>query len=136
VKGEQLIQTVRDGGGLLEPLDRAIDQAEEAKISLERTFFWAKRLPLFANWQAEALALDLVSLPETELMVGNIDDVATTFSSMPDRIERLMDRMEGTQQTLRDVVDMLFWRALGLVGAITAALLILTWYRSKRRIAP
>jgi hypothetical protein len=136
VKGEQLIQTVRDGGGLLEPLDRAIDQAEEAKISLERTFFWAKRLPLFANWQAEALALDLVSLPETELMVGNIDDVATTFSSMPDRIEQLMDRMEGTQQTLRDVVDMLFWRALGLVGAITAALLILTWYRSKRRIAP
>ena len=136
VKGEQLIQTVRDGGGLLEPLDRAIDQAEEAKISLERTFFWAKRLPLFANWQAEALALDLVALPETELMVGNIDDVAQTFSSMPDRIERLMDRMDGTQRTLRDVVDMLFWRALALVGAITVALLILTWYRTKRRTAP
>jgi len=82
-KGKKLIESVRDGGGLLEPLDRATEQVEEAKLAYERGFFWGKRLPLFANWQFEALAYDILLLPDVQRTLQGVNRVADVVGSLP-----------------------------------------------------
>lgn len=83
-KGKRLIESVRDGGGLLEPLDRATEQLVEAQLAYERSFFWAKRLPLFANWQVEALAYDLLLIPDIQRTIAGVNRVSEVVGALPE----------------------------------------------------
>ncbi len=83
-KGKRLIESVRDGGGLLEPLDRATEQLVEAQLAYERSFFWAKRLPLFANWQVEALAYDLLLVPDVQRTIAGVNRVSEVVGAFPE----------------------------------------------------
>lgn len=132
-KGGEILNTVRDGGGLLEPLDRVTDVAEETRLSVERTFFWAKRVPLFANWQADALMYDILVAPEVQKSIGNFDKVAGTFATMPERVEKIVSRLDDIPDTARSVTDTVFSRALMLGGALFAGLFILIWWRGRNK---
>lgn len=132
-KGGEILDTVRDGGGLLEPLDRVTDVAEDTRLSVERTFFWAKRVPLFANWQADALMYDILIAPEVQKSLGNYDKVAGTFATMPERVEKIVSRLDDIPHTARAVTDTVFSRALMLGGALFAGLFILIWWRGRNK---
>ncbi|MFM7798247.1 MAG: hypothetical protein ACKPBA_04600 [Planctomycetota bacterium] len=132
-KGGEILDTVRDGGGLLEPLDRVTDVAEDTRLSVERTFFWAKRVPLFANWQADALMYDILIAPEVQKSLGNYDKVAGTFATMPERVEKIVSRLDDIPNTARSVTDTVFSRALMLGGALFAGLFILIWWRGRNK---
>ena len=132
-KGGEILNTVRDGGGLLEPLDRVTDVAEDTRLSVERTFFWAKRVPLFANWQADALMYDILIAPEVQKSLGNYDKVAGTFATMPERVEKIVSRLDDIPNTARSVTDTVFSRALMLGGALFAGLFILIWWRGRNK---
>jgi hypothetical protein len=132
-KGGEILNTVRDGGGLLEPLDRVTDVAEDTRLSVERTFFWAKRVPLFANWQADALMYDILIAPEVQKSLGNYDKVAGTFATMPERVEKIVSRLDQIPDTARAVTDTVFSRALMLGGALFAGLFILIWWRGRNK---
>jgi hypothetical protein len=132
-RGREMIETVRGGGGLFDPIDRATDVAEDTRLSVERTFFWAKRVPLFANWQADALMYDVLVTPEVQKSLGNYDKVAGTFATMPDRVEKLVSRLDDLPNTVRTIVDVVFTRALVLGGGIFAGLFVLIWWRGRNR---
>ncbi|MFM7809524.1 MAG: hypothetical protein ACKPEA_16600 [Planctomycetota bacterium] len=101
-RGRELINTVKDGDGLLEQVDRATEQVRQANMLAQRTFFWAKRLPLFANWQAEALAYDVLIMPETERVLGNLNTLTKTAADLP---QTLADKGEMGKQLLTQYRD-------------------------------
>jgi hypothetical protein len=86
-KGENLIEEVRGGGGLLEPIDRATEQVEQANLALQRSFFWAKRVPLFANWQVLALTYEYLAMPEVQTLLTKADAIGDLLVDMPGQIE-------------------------------------------------
>ena len=96
-RGKELIDQVKDGDGLLEQVDRVTEQVRQANMVTQRTFFWAKRLPLFANWQAEALVYDLLVMPETQRAMANADALSTTVANLP---QTLADKGELGKQLL------------------------------------
>ncbi|NBQ15908.1 MAG: hypothetical protein EBU31_15175, partial [Proteobacteria bacterium] len=130
VKGEELVEKVRDGGGLLEPIDRATEQVERANDSADRAFFWAKRLPLFANWEFEALMYDLLIMPDTQRAFRTTDGISEAVAQVPERMKLVVSTIEGAQQTARDVVDRVFVRALVLVGAVFAGVAAIIFLRN------
>lgn len=87
-KGQDLIEKVRDGGGLLEPLDRATEQLLEVQFAYDRSFFWAKRLPLFANWQVLAFWYDIMVMPDVRRALDGVDRVTTVVGSLPSLLEQ------------------------------------------------
>ena len=83
-RGSDLIEEVKSGGGLLEPLDRATEQVAQANFALERSFFWAKRVPLFAGWNIQAITYDFLVLPESQRLLKNINAVSDTTAALPE----------------------------------------------------
>jgi hypothetical protein len=63
-RGRALAAAVRDGDGLLAPVDRAVDEAARARVMGERLFWLAKRGPLLLQWQSELAFDDLLLRPE------------------------------------------------------------------------
>ena len=104
-KGQALIETVRDGNGLLEPIERATEQAQEAQLALERSFFWAKRVPLFANWQVQALMYDMLALQDTARIIQAVETISKTAATMPDRVNLVTERVASVQVTATDLAD-------------------------------
>ena len=109
-RGKELIDQVKDGDGLLEQVDRVTEQVRQANMLTQRTFFWAKRLPLFANWQAEALVYDLLVMPETQRAMANADALSTTVANLP---QTLADKGEMGRQLLAQYRDSM--QATGVV---------------------
>ena len=97
-KGQDLIEKVRDGGGLLEPLDRATEQLVEAQFAYDRSFFWAKRLPLFANWQILAMWYDIMVMPDVRRALDGVDRVTTVVGSLPTLLEQQGPVVQGLLQ--------------------------------------
>ncbi|MFM8818142.1 MAG: hypothetical protein ACKOHI_09800, partial [Phycisphaerales bacterium] len=121
-KGQALIETVRDGAGLLEPIERATEQAQEAQLALERSFFWAKRVPLFANWQVQALMYDMLALQDTARLIQAVETISKTAATMPDRVNLVTERVASVEATATDLADRVFRGAMvflvtALVGA-------------------
>lgn len=132
-RGREMVEAVRGGGGLFDPIDRATDVAEDTRLSVERTFFWAKRVPLFANWQADALMYDVLVTPEVQRSLHNYDKVAGTFATMPDRVEKIVSRLDELPNTVRTITDVVFTRALILGGGVFAGLFVLIWWRGRNK---
>ena len=83
-KGVALVEEVKDGGGLLEPVDRAVERAAEAQQAFERALFYSKRLPLFINWQVEALLYDVLIMPETQQVLGDVNRINAVIADAPE----------------------------------------------------
>jgi hypothetical protein len=111
-KGQALIETVRDGNGLLEPIERATEQAQEAQLALERSFFWAKRVPLFANWQVQALMYDMLALQDTARIIQAVETISKTAATMPDRVNVVTERVASVEATATDLADRVFRGAM------------------------
>ena len=87
-KGVALVEEVKDGGGLLEPVDRAVERAAEAQQTFERTLFYTKRLPLFINWQVEALLYDVLIMPETQQVLGDVNRINAVVADAPNLLQK------------------------------------------------
>lgn len=132
-KGSEIIEAVQGGGGLLEPLDRVTDVAEDTRLSVERTFFWAKRVPLFATWQADALMYDVIATREVGAALDNVNSFARTADALPERFDRIIQQVEKVQSRAGSVVEMAFWRALVVLGVVFAGVFVLIWWKGKNR---
>ena len=87
-KGVALVEEVKDGGGLLEPVDRAVERAAEAQQAFERALFYSKRLPLFINWQVEALLYDVLIMPETQQVLGDVNRINAVIADAPNLLQK------------------------------------------------
>jgi hypothetical protein len=133
-RGRALIEQVRGGAGLLAPLDRATEQIQSASQALERSFFWAKRLPLFANWQIEALWYDILVMPDSRQVLSNINTLSQAPALMSQRMNLVTDTVAQTREAANDLVDQIFRKALILIGALLAgAFVVARWGFSRRK---
>jgi len=133
-KGQALIETVRDGAGLLEPIERATEQAQEAQLALERSFFWAKRVPLFANWQVQALMYDMLALQDTARLVQAVETISRTAATMPDRVSLVTERVASVEATATELADRAFRGAMVLlVTALAGAGILIFLLRRPMR---
>ena len=133
-KGQALIETVRDGAGLLEPIERATEQAQEAQLALERSFFWAKRVPLFANWQLQALMYDMLALQDTARVVQAVETLSRTAATMPDRVNLVTERVASVEATATELADRAFRGAMVLlVTALAGAGILIFLLRRPMR---
>lgn len=133
-RGRLLIEQVRGGAGLLAPLDRATEQIQSASQALERSFFWAKRVPLFANWQVEALWYDLLAMPDSRQVLANINTLSQAPALMSQRMNLVTDTVAQTREAANDLVDQIFRKALILIGMLLAgAFVVARWGFSKRK---
>ena len=133
-RGRALIEQVRGGAGLLAPLDRATEQIQSASQALERSFFWAKRLPLFANWQIEALWYDILVMPDSRRVLANFDNLSQAPAMMSQRMNLVTDTVAQTREAANDLVDQIFRKALILIGALLAgAFVVARWGFSRRK---
>ena len=87
-KGVALVEEVKDGGGLLEPVDRAVERAAEAQQAFERALYYSKRLPLFINWQVEALLYDVLIMPETQQVLGDVNRINAVIADAPNLLQK------------------------------------------------
>jgi hypothetical protein len=131
-KGEALIETVRDGNGLLEPIDRATEQVQEAQLSLERSFFWAKRVPLFANWQIQAVMYDMLALQDTARLIEAVETISRTAATMPDRVNLVSDRVASVERTATDLVERVFRAAMILLVTAIAGIALVLMLRRRQ----
>jgi hypothetical protein len=133
-RGRLLIEQVRGGAGLLAPLDRATEQIQSASQALERSFFWAKRVPLFANWQIEALWYDLLAMPDSRQVLSNINTLSQAPALMSQRMNLVTDTVAQTREAANDLVEQIFRKALILIGVLLAgAFIVARWGFSKRK---
>jgi hypothetical protein len=102
-RGRALAAAVREGDGLLAPVDRAVDEAARARVMGERLFWLAKRGPLLLQWQSELAFDDLLLRPEVaearSLAVGLPELVARERAAVLDGVARVLD---GSQGVVRD----------------------------------
>lgn len=121
-KGEALVEKVRSGEGLLEPIDRATEQAEEARFALERSFFWAKRVPLFSNWLVLALMYDMLAMPDVHRVVESLETISRTAATMPDRVNMVTERVGSVEKTATNLVDRVFRNVMILLVTVFAGI--------------
>jgi hypothetical protein len=131
-KGQALIETVRDGAGLLEPIERATEQAQEAQLALERSFFWAKRVPLFANWQIQAVMYDMLALQDTARLIEAVETISRTAATMPDRVNLVSDRVASVERTATDLVERVFRAAMILLVTAIAGIALVLMLRRRQ----
>ncbi len=133
-RGRALIDQVRGGAGLLAPLDRATEQIQSANQALERSFFWAKRVPLFANWQIEALWYDILAMPDSRRVLENIDNLSQAPALMSKRMNLVTDTVAQARDSAKDLVDQIFRKALILIGALfLGAFIVARWGFSAKK---
>ena len=135
-RGRQLIEQVRGGAGLLAPLDRATEEIRSANQALERSFFWAKRLPLFANWQIEALWYDILAMPDSRKVLADLDTFSQAPALLSQRMNLVTDTVTQTREAANDLVERIFRRALVLLGVLLAGAFIVARWGFSRRKAP
>ena len=87
-KGIALIEEVKDGGGLLEPIDRATEQIAQTQRALDRSLFYAKRVPLFINWQLEAFVFDILIMPEVRQALSDTNKVSGVIGDIPNLLNQ------------------------------------------------
>jgi len=133
-RGRLLIEQVRNGAGLLAPLDRATEQLQSANQALERSFFWAKRLPLFANWQIEALWYDILAMPESRRVLADFDTLSQAPALISQRMNLVTDTVSQTREAANDLVEQIFQKALILIAVLLlGAFIVARWGVSRRK---
>jgi hypothetical protein len=65
-----------------------VERAAEAQQAFERALFYSKRLPLFINWQVEALLYDVLIMPETQQVLGDVNRINAVVADAPNLLQK------------------------------------------------
>jgi len=103
-RGKSILDGVPLGSGLLAPVSEATRQIQETRMLAERGLYLTKRMPLLAQWQAEAFLNTLLLHPEIRKLNDTAVRVAAAMETLPGRVaeERaaIMKRMEDREKAI------------------------------------
>jgi hypothetical protein len=106
------VANLEGGGNLLtlfqlDPLagmSPAAQELAQSRMLAERAFFWAKRLPLLMNWQAQDLILETLVEPELREMVASTRQLSESSARMSAVAEGLSESLPAEREkTLEQV---------------------------------
>ena len=92
-RGDGLVAEIEGGGGLFEPIGKAIDQAKSYERLLERMFYLAKRGPTLAGWQSQAVIDEVIAKEEVGRALANLDGVTRSVDELSKTAGRLTDEI-------------------------------------------
>ena len=88
-RGQSFVAEAGQGGGLFEPIGRAVDQARSYERLIERMFYLSKRAPMLVSWQSQAVVDDVLAKPEVGRALGNLDAVTKSVDELSATADRL-----------------------------------------------
>jgi hypothetical protein len=108
-RGQSFVAEAGAGGGLFEPIDRAVDQAKSYERLIERMFYLSKRAPMLVGWQSQAVMDDVLAKPEVGRTLGNLDSVTKSVDALSKTADRLAtdipELLARERQTLLEEID-------------------------------
>ncbi|MCP3902382.1 MAG: hypothetical protein GY715_02005 [Planctomycetes bacterium] len=70
-------------------LNPASRELAQIRMLAERTFFWAKRLPMILNWQMQDVILDAFDHPDTQRLIDSVTAMTETSNRLGDIVGEL-----------------------------------------------
>ena len=108
-RGQSFVAEAGAGGGLFEPIDRAVDQAKSYERLIERMFYLSKRAPMLVGWQSQAVMDDVLAKPEVGRTLGNLDSVTKSVDALSKTADRLAtdipELLARERRTLLEEID-------------------------------
>ena len=95
-RGHSVIAEAGQGGGLFEPIGRAVDQARSYERLFERMFYLSKRAPTLLEWQTQAAIDNVLARKEVGNALKNLDGVSKSIEKLSTEIPELLVRERET----------------------------------------
>ncbi|MFM7134252.1 MAG: hypothetical protein ACKO0W_08045 [Planctomycetota bacterium] len=104
-RGAALIDEAREGGGgLFEPLDKAVEQAKSYERLIERMFFLIKRAPTLVTWQSQSVIDGVLAKDETRRALANLDTVTRSVDELTSTTTKLAEDLPKMVASEREAV--------------------------------
>lgn len=121
-RARALATEVQDGGGFLAPISDATAAVRDVQALAERAFYFSKRLPFLASWQAESSADDLLAHPEIASLASELKIAATAATQIATSIAQMPGLLAHEREALVKAAEDQQKSAGVLVTQIRAAL--------------
>ena len=95
-RGHAVIAEAGQGGGLFEPIGRAVDQARSYERLFERMFYLSKRAPTLLEWQTQAAIDAVLARKEVVDALENLGGVSRSVEQLSTEIPALIARERET----------------------------------------
>lgn len=92
--------TVRSGGGLMAPVNDAVDSLERARRLAERSFYVGKRLPMMVGWQLDHVINRAMMRKELTDSVAALERTSTVADSIPAELKELRTLLQTEPRKL------------------------------------
>lgn len=95
-RGHAVIVEAGQGGGLFEPIGRAVDQAKSYERLFERMFYLSKRAPTLIEWQTQAAIDHVLARKEIGEALASVTSVSKSIGALTTEIPALLARERET----------------------------------------
>jgi hypothetical protein len=72
-------------------LDPAVKEVEQSRVLAERMFFYMRYMPMLLAWQADSLYLQLLEVPQSEKLLGDVATVAASTTRFTESTNKFAD---------------------------------------------
>ena len=100
VAGQSALETIGSFFDILNPLDDAAQQVEDARMMAERVFFFGKRFPQLMSWQSETALDELLAGPEVSRLLEGAGQTAASIDRVSKAIETVPAAVAAERQEM------------------------------------
>lgn len=93
-RAHALENQVRSGGGLMAPVENAVDSLERARRLAERSFYVGKRLPMLIGWQLDHVVNRAMLRKELTGGLQSLERTSTLSESIPGELRELRNLLQ------------------------------------------
>ena len=97
-----LESTVRSGGGLMAPVNDAVDSLERARRLAERSFYVGKRLPMMIGWQLDHVISRALMRNELAGGLQSLERTSTLSESIPNELREIRGLLQTEPRKIID----------------------------------
>lgn len=101
-RAHELENQVRSGGGLMAPVENAVDSLERARRLAERSFYVGKRLPMLIGWQLDHVVNRAMLRKELTGGLQSLERTSTLSESIPGELRELRNLLQTEPRKIID----------------------------------
>ncbi|HEX8876969.1 MAG TPA: hypothetical protein VF777_09490 [Phycisphaerales bacterium] len=101
-RAHELENQVRSGGGLMAPVENAVDSLERARRLAERSFYVGKRLPMLVGWQLDHVVNRAMLRKELTGGLQSLERTSTLSESIPGELRELRNLLQTEPRKIID----------------------------------
>lgn len=101
-RAHALENQVRSGGGLMAPVENAVDSLERARRLAERSFYVGKRLPMLIGWQLDHVVNRAMLSKELTGGLQSLERTSTLSDSIPAELREIRNLLQTEPRKIID----------------------------------